>query len=244
MIIDKTPRSRKIVNAGKLVKKTKKVENKIKKSKIIKIDQESVERLALNLCQKYEQEFKDKKFFRVKNILNLIGSGVLSLTEFSPSNIIRLAKPFIQDLEAYESWKRFNIPYLKRTIRRLEKQKVVEISEEKGKQIIKITDKGRIKILKNAIDDLKIERPSFWDRKWWLVSYDLPEDMSNLRDGIRRYLLYLGFFPFHKSVYLHAYPCRKEIEFLREYFGIGEYMKIFKIEWIENDRALKEFFNL
>lgn len=225
----------------KLVRKTKKVKEKIRKPKIT---QENVEKLALSLCQKYEKELKDKKFFSVKNILNLIGAGILSLTEFSPSNIIRLAKPFIQDLEAYESWKRFNIPYLKRTIRRLEKQKVVEISEEKGKQIIKITDKGRTKILKNAIDDLKIEKPSFWDGKWWLISYDLPEDMSNLRDGIRKYLLYLGFFPIHKSVYLHAYPCRKEIEFLREYFGIGEYMRIFKIEWIENDQALKEFFDL
>jgi len=204
----------------------------------------NIEKLALRLCQKYEKELKDKKFFSVKNILNLIGAGILSLTELSPSNIVKLAKPFIQDFEAYESWKRFNIPYLKRTIKRLEKQRVVEISEEKGKQIIKITDKGRIKVLKNAIDDLKIEKPAFWDGKWWLVSYDLPEDMSNLRDGIRKYLLYLGFFPIHKSVYLHAYPCRKEIEFLREYFGIGEYIRIFKIEWFENDKALKEYFDL
>jgi len=224
-----------------MISKTKKAKDKIRKQYINQIN---IEKLAYNLCQKYEKELKDKKFFSSKNILNLIGAGILSLIELSPSNIVRLAKPFIQDLEAYETWKRFNIPYLKRTIQRLEKQKVVEISEEKGKQIIKITDKGRVKILKNAIDDLKIEKPSFWDGKWWLVSYDLPEEMSNLRDGIRKYLLYLGFFPIHKSVYLHAYPCKEQIEFLREYFGIREYMRIFKIDWIENDKALKEYFEL
>lgn len=226
---------------GNLAKRSNKTTNKVKETKI---DPESVERLALNLCLKYEKELKDKNFFSVKNILNLIGAGILSLTESYPSNVVRLAKPFIQDLEAYETWKRFNIPYLKRTIQRLEKQKVVEISEEKGKQVIKITDKGRVKILKNAVDDLRIEKPSFWDGKWWLVSYDLPEDISNLRDGIRKYLLYLGFFPIHKSVYLHAYSCKEEIEFLREYFGIREYMRIFKIDWIENDKALKEYFDL
>ena len=31
----------------------------------------NIEKLALRLCQKYEKELKDKKFFSVKNILNL-----------------------------------------------------------------------------------------------------------------------------------------------------------------------------
>ena len=88
------------------------------------------------------------------------------------------------------------------------------------------------------------EKPSFWDKKWWLVSYDLPEKMGNLRDGIRKYLLYLGFFPINKSVYLHAYPCNEQIEFLREYFGIGEYIRIFKVDRIENDKEFKEYFDL
>ncbi len=214
------------------------------KVKRIDIHSANIEKLAFNLCQKYEKELKDKKFLSAKNILNLIGAGIFSLTEFTPSNVYKFTRPYLLDSEVYESWKRFNIPYLKRTLQRLEKQKVIEISEEKGKQIIKVNDKGRVKILKNAIDELRVEKPSFWNGKWWLVSYDLPEDLSNLRDGIRKYLLFLGFFPIHKSVYLHAYPCKEQIEFLREYFGIGEYIRIFKIEWIENDKLLKEFFDL
>ena len=204
----------------------------------------NIEKLALRLCQKSEKELKAKRFLSAKNIFNLIGAGLFSITELYPSNIIRMATPFIKDLEVNECWKRFNIPYLKRTIQRLEKQKVVEISEEKGKKVIKITDKGKTRILKNAIDDIRIEKPSFWDGKWWLVSYDLPENMGNLRDGIRKYLLYLGFFPIHKSVYLHAYPCNEQIEFLREYFGIREYLRIFKVDRIENDKEFKEYFDL
>ena len=204
----------------------------------------NIEKLALSLCQKYEKELRAKRFLSAKSIFNLIGAGLFTITEFYPSNIIRMATPFIKDLEANECWKRFNIPYLKRTIKRLEKAKVIVISEERDKQVIKITEKGKTRILKNAINDIKIEKPSFWDKKWWLVSYDLPEKMGNLRDGIRKYLLYLGFFPIHKSVYLHAYPCNEQIEFLREYFGIGEYIRIFKVDWIENNKEFKEYFDL
>lgn len=207
-------------------------------------EKNNIEKLALSLWKKNEKELKDKSFFSAKSILNLIGSGLLLLSEFSTSSMIRRGKPYLQDPEAYEVWKQFNIPYLKRTIHRFEKQKVVEITDKNGKQIIKITDKGKTKILKNAINNLKIERPAFWNGKWWLVSYDLPIYMHNLRDGIRKYLLNLGFFPIQKSVYIHAYPCKEQIEFLREYFGIREHMTIFKIDWIENDKPLKEFFNL
>src|SRR3989338_2307833 len=208
------------------------------------INDENIQKLALSLIKKNVKEIRDQQFFSAKNILNLIGAGLVSLTEMYPHNLIRRGKPYLQDPEIFGSWKRFNIPYLKRTLKRLEKAKVVEIREEKGRQIIKITDKGKTKILKNAIDDIKIEQPTLWNGKWWLVSYDLPEYMSNLRDGIRKYLLNLGFYPMQKSVYVHAYPCKEQVEFLREYYGIREYMTILKIEWIENDKILKEFFNL
>lgn len=231
---------------GKISSKLEETKAKVEKPKIKSSTfiQDNIEKLALSLWQKNEKELKNKKFLSVKNIINMIGAGILSFTELYPSNIIKAGKPYLQDPEAYEAWKRFNIPYLKRTIKRLEEQKVVEISEEKGKQVIKITEKGKTKILKNAVEDLKVEKPAYWDGKWWLVSYDLPEYLSDLRDGIRKYLLNLGFFPIHKSVYLHAYPCKEQIEFLVEYFGIRKYMRIFKIDWIENDKAFKEYFDL
>ena len=226
----------------------KEIKNKRKntKEKVNKpsINNENIQKLALSLLRKNEKEIKDKKFFSAKNILNMIGAGILSLTEMYPHNIIRRGKLYLRDPEVYGAWKQFNTPYIKKTIKRLEKSKVVEIIEEEGKQVIKITDKGRTKILRNAIDDIKIEKPSIWSGKWWLVSYDLPENMHNLRDGVRKYLLNLGFYPIHKSVYLHAYPCKEQIEFLREYFGIREYMRIFKIDWIENDKSLKEYFDI
>jgi phenylacetic acid degradation operon negative regulatory protein len=127
---------------------------------------------------------------------------------------------------------------------RLKKQKLVEIDEEEGIQVVKITEAGRRRILKYAIDELAIKKPKFWDGRWTLVSYDIPEDMSWQRDTFRDYLRAWGFFPLEKSVFLHAYPCQKEIEFLREYLGIGEYVNIFTVSRIEKDRAFRKYFGI
>ena len=109
---------------------------------------------------------------------------------------------------------------------------------------MEITRKGKVKLLKYSLEDMKIERPEIWDGSWWLVSYDLPESMRKYRDFLRNFFRRLGFCPIHKSLYLHAFPCKEQIEFLREFFGVGRYIKIFKVEEIENEEVYKKFFGL
>lgn len=214
------------------------IEEKKNKNKL-PIPSKKIDEIAKFLIKKITEETKETRFLGAKKILALVAGGVLSFLDWYPKNW-----PYLKDPEAYEVTKRFNIPYLKRILRRLEKQKLVEVKEERGKQIVKITDAGRVKILKYAIDEIKLKEPKKWDGYWWLVSYDLPEEMGHLRNLIRRYFLSWGFYPIHKSVYLHAYPCWNEIEFLREYFGVREYIKVFKVEKIENDRIFREFFGI
>lgn len=214
------------------------IKEKKKKGKL-PIPAEKIDKIAKFLFKKMEDDLKERKFLGVKKILSLVGAEVLSFLDWYPKNWA-----YLKDPEAYEVTKRFNIPYLKRTLRRLEKQKLVEIKEKKGKQIVKITDAGRVKILKYAIDEIKLKAPKKWDGYWWLVSYDLPEKMARFRNILRHYFLSWGFYPLHESVYLHAYPCRDETTFLKEYLGIGEYIKIFKVQVLENDKIFKEFFGV
>lgn len=109
---------------------------------------------------------------------------------------------------------------------------------------MKITNKGRQKVLRLALDSLEIKKSKIWDRRWRLVSFDLPEKRASIRKILVEYLLDWGFYPLHKSVYLHAYPSFKKVDFLREYFGIGEYVRMFTITEIENDRQFKDFFGV
>ena len=139
---------------------------------------------------------------------------------------------------------RFNVKYLRRSLERLEKQKLIEIKKRGDKYEVKVTKKGKTRILKYSLEDLSIEKPEDWDGKWRVVSYDLPESLRAYRDTLRRFFKRLGFYQLHKSVYLHAYPCEKQVEFLREFYGLGKYITLFKVEKIENEELYRRFFDV
>jgi DNA-binding PadR family transcriptional regulator len=210
------------------------------------MDEAKVDQLARVLSRQIDRREFDRKSAPAKTILMLVGAGAFLALSAAAPNLPKALKPFLREFDEddYEVWKRFNIHYLKRTIQRLEKQKLVEIGEENGKQIVKITSQGKKKILRYALDGIEIKKPKIWDGKWRLVSFDLPEKMHARRKIFVQTLRSWGFYPLHKSVYLHAYPCLKEVDFLREYLGAGGYVRIFMVTEIENDKLFREHFGL
>lgn len=204
---------------------------------------ETVDQISKILARQIDKEIFKQKYAKVGDVLKLVGAGFLLASSMVIPTLPAALLPFF-DKKEKEAWKRFNIPRLKRTLKRLEKEKLVEIKSEKNMQIVKLTEAGRVKILKYAIDELAIEKPKIWDRTWWMMSYDIPRNLGRQRDVLREYLKAWGFFPLHESVFLHAYPCRKQVEFLREYLDIREYVRVIKAVQIENDEAFREFFGV
>lgn len=202
--------------------------------------------VSKTLTKQIDKEVFEKKYASVKTILTLVGAGLFLGASVIMSNLPLALKPFLDHKrkEEFESWKRFNIPYLRRTLMRLEKQKLVELDEKEGIQIVKITDSGKRKILKFALDELAVEKPRIWDGRWHLVSYDIPGELHRLRAIFREYLKAWGFYQLHESVFLHAYPCEKQVEFLREYLGIGEYVRILKVFQIERAKEFRDYFGV
>lgn len=208
------------------------------------INEAVIEKISANLSKQIDRELFTKKYARTADVLKLVGTGIFLAGAVVVPGLPLVLKPFLKRENEYEIWKRFNIPYLKRTIHRLEKQKLVELGEEEGKQVVKITQAGKKRILKFAIDELAVKKPSNWDGKWMMVSYDIPERNKKLRRVFQEYLRVWGFYPLHESVFLHAYPCEDHIVFLREYLGIGEYVRVFYVSKIENDGHFKKFFGI
>lgn len=210
------------------------------------IDNQTIEAISKTLLRQMDKEIFEKKYAPVKEILKLVGAGVFVTAAIIAPGLPMALKPFLnhQRQKEHSAWKRFNIPYLKRTLERLEKQKLVEFDEKDGVQVVKITDKGNRRILKFAIDELAVEKPKIWDDRWRLVSYDIPKNLHRVRAILREYLNAWGFYPIHESVFLHAWPCEKQVEFLREYLGIGKYVRIFRVSEIERDKEFRDFFGV
>jgi len=207
-------------------------------------DPVKIDRLAATLARKIDREVFERKYAPVKEILQVIGSGALLAASFAAPNLPKALIPFYKPNRDPHVWKRFNIPFLKRTLERLEAQKLIEIGEQNGLQTVAITDRGRRKILKYALWEITLDKPKRWDGYWWLVSYDMPIGYSHHRALFHWYLVQWGFYPFHESVLLHAYPCASEVEFLREYLGVGKFVRILKVSAIEHDREFREFFDV
>lgn len=210
------------------------------------MDNETVDKLAKVLGRQIDKEILEKKYAPVKEVLKMVGIGLFVAGSLLMPNLPLALKPFIKKSrqEEYEVWKRFNIPYLKRSLKRLERQKMVQITEENGMQVVKITSQGKKRLIKMGLDELAVEKPGVWDGNWRVVSFDLPEKLTVKRKVLVEYLNAWGFYQFHESVYLHAYPCFKQVEFLREYLGIGEYVRMLFVKKIENDKVFRDFFGV
>src|SRR3989338_5096157 len=213
---------------------------------ISSISNQTIEAISKTLLRQIDKEIFERKYAPVMTVLKLVGAGVFVAAAMVAPGLPMALKQFLnrQRQNEYNAWKRFNIPYLKITLERLDKQKLVEFDEKDGMQVVKITDRGKRRILKFAIDELAVEKPKIWDDRWRLVSYDIPKELHRVRATLREYLNAWGFYPLHESVFLHAWPCEKQVEFLREYLGIGKYVRMFQVSAIEQDKEFRDFFGV
>ena len=206
------------------------------------------EDLTKQLSELILQEKEDlqiaERHRKLKKILFLLARGSALALIITAPQTAKLFKGFLKDKSNWNDWKIFNENYLRRTIRSLEKQNIIEIKQENGLEVVKLTDNGRKKVLKYSLSEIGVVKPEYWDKKWRLIFYDVKKNKNVIRDHFRDYLISMGFYPLQESVYLHAYPCEKEVEFLRSYLGIRGEVRMVIAEQIENDQLFREYFSV
>lgn len=190
-----------------------------------------------------------EKYPNTREIIYLLGMGTLLLgTILMPglgyaARVIARAKRANDWKADQREWKKFNLHLLKRNLKRLRDQKIVEIVEKDGQELIKLTRKGHTKYLKFKLEQLSLQGKS-WDGKWRIVIYDIAKFKKNQVSAFRNILKYINFFQLQKSVYLTPYPCDEQMFYLREYFGIGEEVLLLRADKIENEDFYKQYFGL
>ncbi len=192
---------------------------------------------------------KDDEYPSTKEILYILGMGTLLVGSIlmpglgmAGGAIVRAKRrhDFEQDQKA---WKKFNLKLLKRNLKRLQQQKIVEIKEKDGQEVIKLTQKGHSKYLKFKLEELSLNGKS-WDGKWRLVIYDVSKFKKSSLNSFRWILKQIKFYPLQKSVYLTPYQCYPEIQYLREYMNLGEEVLFLEVSKLENEKYFKDYFGL
>jgi hypothetical protein len=205
---------------------------------------ETLRNISLILIKQSEHQQRKAKYAPIKEVLALIGRGaIISSALLSVNGAASIAK-LLEESPDWDSWKRYNVSYLQRTLRRLAAQKHVEVAEKDGESIVYLTKLGKRKVLKYSQNTIKIDKPDRWDGKWRLVMYDVPSSRRELSELLRQALRNLGFYKMQESVYVYPYPCFDQIEFLREYYALGDIVQYMLVDKIENDEAYMIYFGL
>ncbi len=173
-----------------------------------------------------------------KVLLLLFGGAALTLS-YSPTRQKRVLKNIARE------WQEINRHELYRAIRRLYQSKLVDYREHKdGSVSVVLNREGQKIVLCYKLDEMKIPKPSRWDRKWRVILFDIPEKQKRLRDALRMQLQRLGLKEFQKSVFVHPYECRNEIDFVIELYNARPYVRFVEAAHIDNELHLKKKFQL
>lgn len=186
------------------------------------------------------------RYAPIKHVLTLIGlAGVAGITFLSPGGA-SLGKLIIEEhrREKEKEWQQYNPWYLRRSLARLHKRKLVDIEYDGKVQTIILTELGKRRILKYALDELTIPKPKRWDGKWRMIIYDVDERKKKLRDIFREMLKSLGFYKLQGSTWIYPYPCEEQVTFLREYYDVGNEVLYVVASRLEDDAPYRSYFGI
>jgi len=191
-----------------------------------------------------DQKFKHGELRQI--VLSGLGLGILLGGTFlvTPNFpiIYSLFASLIKDLTKKDIPK----SKIKRVLKTLEKRELINLEEKDGEVYVKLKGVFTPVILKYSLKpllDLK-RRKKKWNGKWFLVFFDVPLKQNNKRVHLRRFLKYIGFYPYQQSVYIYPYECEREIELIKKIVEGGKYMSYVIAEKIENDKSVKIYFGL
>lgn len=170
-----------------------------------------------------------------KAILIIAAAGVMVPALVAFPGLGYALKPFLK--------KDYQASRVKNTIKRLQKQQFISITEMNGETKIEISDKGRKRVLAYKIDELRLTNKK-WDGNFRLVIFDIPETKRIARDFLRAKLKELGFYQLQKSVLITPWECKEIIDFVKFYYDVPNDVSLLMVKKLENEEYLKRYFNL
>lgn len=188
---------------------------------------------------KYKYYFRQPKSEIVKDVLRwLATAGLVYIAAGSPYFVLQLQK-------SIKNWRKYNKKRFYNVFYRLRKNGYIEVQRKNNQIYIRLTDEGKKKAGRFQIDALEIKRPKKWDGRWRVVIFDIAQLKKFYREAFRGKLKDLGFYPLQKSVWVHAFDCRDEIQVLKEFFSLTENeIRLIMAEDIGKVDFLKKFFKL
>ncbi|MBI5645077.1 CRISPR-associated endonuclease Cas2 [Candidatus Kaiserbacteria bacterium] len=181
-----------------------------------------------------------------KRVRGYIQKSVLSAIALSGILLVTMAAPNTLQLLGY-------LPGMRRSrfrqqaetaLSRLVQKRWVVFETKGDKRFARITDAGRQALLAETMKNGRGRGKQRWDKRWRVVIFDVPEKRRNIRDRLRKTMRAFGFERLQDSVWVYPHNCEEIIALLKAELRVGFSVLYMLVEQIENEKYLKERFDL
>jgi len=173
-----------------------------------------------------------------KVVLKYALSGLaLGVFLSSPTGLSRVIPELIKLREKYGE------KVVDKSLNKIVKDRFVRVVKENDATTLRITEKGKVRLINFDIDTLTI-KTTRWDGKWRFVIFDIPEKKRIARDVLRQKLKDIGFVQIQKSVWACPYECETEIAFISSVYEVERYVNYIIAAKIDHEEYLKNMFGL
>lgn len=174
-----------------------------------------------------------------QKILLILSTGIALGLSGRPDYYFRVLKL------ASKEWDKINQKSLRRSVKKLYSSNLVDYKENKDDTVtILLNENGKRKLLEFSLDKIVIKKQKRWDGHWRIVVFDIPENKKQARDALSFKLKQLGFYKLQKSVYVHPYDCKSEIDFIADFFEVRPYIRFLTANYLDVVSDLKREFRL
>jgi phenylacetic acid degradation operon negative regulatory protein len=119
-----------------------------------------------------------------------------------------------------------NAQSIRAAISRMHKQGWVQSRKEGNKSYYFLNERGQKRIEEAALRIFKLQSIE-WDGKWRMLVYSIPEEKRNLRDELRKELVWSGFGSLAYSCYISPNPLEEQVYDMISRYDIEPYVDFF-----------------
>lgn len=126
-------------------------------------------------------------------------------------------------------------------LERLERRHLVGARRKGGREEWYLTDEGE-NLARRLKIKLAFSKQKVWDGKWRLIIFDVPEDIRDRRDFLRRELSGFGLHQLQRSVWVTPHELPESFFEIMDELEIGEHLRLVTAEAIRGDHDLRSLF--
>lgn len=110
-----------------------------------------------------------------------------------------------------------------------------------GKELVlSLTNLGRSRLSKLSLNAVNVSKPARWNARWWMIAADIPTKHHRQgADLLRKKLKEMDFYSLQRTLWLHPFDPRREIEFIAKTFGVQNFITVMEISRLDKEDEAK-----